>query len=161
MSETTSVSQAQLTEAIRLAIQDRAIWFYLLIQEFKAAGYETDEPVKKAIFKFGQLKGRKIGTATTPKEFFDGIGTTNARLAFDMEDKGVDAAKGAFRFHHCALVEAWKNLGASPEEVAHLCELASCGDFGVVSCFPELELKFNAIIAKGDPYCELQVTKKG
>jgi hypothetical protein len=160
MSESRNVTQAELTEAVRLAIQDRATWFYLLIKEFKAAGYETDEPVKKAIFKFGQMKGKKIGQATTPREFFDGIGTPNARLAFEMEDAGVDARKGAFRFHHCALVEAWKNLGATPEEVAHLCELASCGDHGVVSCFPELALKFNAIIANGDPYCELEITKK-
>jgi hypothetical protein len=159
MSETT-VSQAELTEAIRLAIQDRATWFYLLIKEFKAAGYATDEPVRKAIFKFGQMKGRKIGTASTPKAFFDGIGTPNARLAFEMEDVGVDGQRGAYRFHHCALVEAWKNLGASKEEIAELCDLASCGDHGVISCSPELELKFNAIIAKGDAYCELEVTRK-
>jgi len=159
MSEKT-FTQAELTEAIRLAIQDRATWFYLLIQEFKAAGYETDEPVKKAIFKFGQMKGRKIGTATTPQAFFDGIGTTNARLAFNMEDAGVGAEKGSYKFHHCALVEAWKNLGATPEEVAHLCDLASCGDYGVISCFPELELEFDSLIAKGDACCELVVTRK-
>lgn len=150
----------ELTEAIRLAIQDRATWFYLLINEFKAAGYDTDEPVKKAIFKFGQMKGRKIGTAETPKEFFDGIATPNAGLAFDMEDAGVGEEQGAYRFHHCALVEAWKNLGASKEEIEHLCELASCGDYGVVSCFPNLELKFNELISKGDAFCELVVTKK-
>jgi hypothetical protein len=160
MAEEKCVTKAELTEAIRLSIQDRATWFYLLIQEFKAAGYETDEPVKKAIFKFGQMKGTKIGTATTPKEFFEGIGTVNARLAFSMEDMGVAATKGVYRFHHCALVEAWKQLGAPPEEIAHLCELASCGDYGVIDCFPELNLKFNDVIAKGDAYCELVVTKK-
>jgi len=160
MSEEKCVTQAELTEAIRLAIQDRATWFYLLIQEFKAAGYETDEPVKKAIFKFGQMKGQKIGAAATPKAFFDGIGSPNARLAFEMEDAGVAGDKGAYRFHHCALVEAWKNLGASPEEVAHLCDLASCGDHGVISCSPGLELKFNSLIARGDAFCELEVTKK-
>ena len=161
MSDATCVTQEELTEAIRMAIQDRAVWFYLLIKEFKAAGYETDEPVKKAIFKFGQMKGRKIGSATTPQQFFDGIGTPNARLAFAMEDKGVGPKKGVYRFHNCALVEAWKGLGATPEEIAHLCDLASCGDHGVVSCFPELELKFNDIIAKGDAYCELEITRKG
>ena len=160
MSDEKCVTQAELTEAIRLAIQDRATWFYLLIQEFKAAGYETDEPVKKAIFKFGQMKGQKIGTAATPKAFFDGIGSPNAQLAFKMENAGVAEDKGAYRFHHCALVEAWKNLGASPEEVAHLCDLASCGDFGVISCSPALELKFNSLIAKGDAFCELEVSKK-
>jgi hypothetical protein len=160
MSEAKTVTQTELTEAIRMAIQDRATWFYLLIKEFQAAGYATDEPVKKAIFKFGQMKGKKLGAVTTPEQFFDGIGTTNARLAFDMENHGVDATKGAYRFHHCALVEAWKGLGASKEEIAHLCDLASCGDFGVISNFPELGLKFNKIIAKGDAFCELEVTRK-
>ncbi len=160
MSEPKTFTQAEMTEAIRMAIQDRATWFYLLINEFKAAGYETDEPVKKAIFKFGQLKGKKIGAAASPKAFFDGIGTPVSRMAFEMEDAGVADQQGAYRFHHCALVEAWKNLGASREEVAHLCELASCGDFGVISCSPGLELKFNDLIAKGDAYCELVVTRK-
>jgi hypothetical protein len=100
MPEETCVTQSELTEAIRAAIQDRAIWFYLLIQEFKEAGYETDAPVKKAIFKFGRVKGKRIGTATTPKEFFEGIGTPTARLAFSMEDKGVTDLEGVYRFHH-------------------------------------------------------------
>jgi hypothetical protein len=160
MTDQPCVTKAELTEAIRAAIQDRATWFYLLIHEFKAAGYEVDEPVKKAIFKFGQMKGAKIGTARTPREFFDGIATPNAALAFQMEDMGAGAEKGKYHFHHCALVEAWKKLGAGPEEVAHLCELASCGDHGVISCFPDLELKFNELIAKGDAFCELEVTRK-
>ncbi len=150
MSESACVTRAELTEAVRLAIQDRATWFYLLIKEFQAAGYATDEPVRKAIFKFGQMKGRRIGQAGTPREFFDGIATPVGALAFEMEDKGAGAEQGVYRFHHCALVEAWKKLGATPEEVAHLCELASCGDFGVVSCSPGLELEFNKLIAKGD-----------
>ena len=106
------------------------------------------------------IKHITISAAATPKAFFDGIGSPNARLAFEMEDAGVAGDKGAYRFHHCALVEAWKNLGASPEEVAHLCDLASCGDHGVISCSPGLELKFNSLIARGDAFCELEVTKK-
>ncbi|WP_371381254.1 L-2-amino-thiazoline-4-carboxylic acid hydrolase [Sporomusa aerivorans] len=153
-------NEEELTTAIRLAIQDRAVWFYLLYKGMKEAGCNADEVAEKAIFKFGQMKGQKIGTASTPKEFFDGIATKNAALAFAMEPREVEAEKGIYRFHHCALVEAWKKLGCSPEEVKHLCDLASCGDQGVVSCFPELELKFNSLIAAGDAYCELEITKK-
>lgn len=160
MSNEKCFTEQELTEAVRLAIQDRATWFWLLLNEIKAEGGDPDKIAEKAIFKFGQMKGKKIGTATTPKEFFDGIATRNAKLAFAMEPREVTEEKGAYRFHHCALVEAWKNLGCSPEEVAHLCELASCGDYGVVSCFPELELSFNGVIAEGKPYCELIVTKK-
>jgi hypothetical protein len=154
------VPEKELTEAIRLAIQDRATWFYLLLKEIKAAGGDPDAVAEKAIFKFGQAKGKKIGKAATPKEFFDGIATRNAALAFAMEPGEVTADRGYYRFHYCALVEAWKQLGCSPGEIAHLCELAKCGDYGVISCFPELELSFNGVIAEGKPYCELIVTKK-
>lgn len=155
-----SCDEKELTEAVRLAIQDRATWFYLLYKGMKEAGCDADKVSEKAIFTFGQMKGQKIGKATTPKEFFDGIATKNAALAFAMEPGGVEEEKGIYRFHHCALVEAWKKLGCTPEEVKHLCDLASCGDYGVISCFPELELKFNSLIAAGDAYCELEVSKK-
>lgn len=153
-------TEKDLTEAIRAAIQDRATWFYLLLEGMKEMGYDADAVAKKAIFKFGQMKGQKIGTATTPKEFFDGIATRNAAFAFAMEPRDCTEEVGTYRFHHCALVEAWKNLGCSPDEIKHLCDLASCGDHGVVSCFPELELKFNALLAAGEDYCELQIDKK-
>lgn len=155
-----TVSEKELTEAVRMAIQDRAIWFYLLLKEIEAAGGDPDVVAEKAIFKFGQGKGKKIGKAATPKEFFDGIATKNAFLAFAMEPGEVTEDRGYYRFHHCALVEAWKQLGCSQDEIAHLCELASCGDHGVISCFPDLELSFNGVIAEGKPYCELVVTKK-
>lgn len=153
-------TEKEFTEAIRLAIQDRATWFYLLMEGMKEMGYDADAVAKKAIFKFGQMKGEKIGTATTPKEFFDGIATRNAALAFEMEPGQCSEETGTYRFHHCALVEAWKKLGCSPAEVKHLCDLASCGDYGVVSCFPELELKFNSLLAAGEDCCELQIDKK-
>lgn len=153
-------NEEELTNAIRLAIQDRAVWFYLLYNGMKENGCNAVAVAEKAIFKFGQMKGQKIGAAATPKEFFDGIATKNAALAFAMEPREVEEEKGIYRFHHCALVEAWKKLGCTPEEVKHLCDLASCGDQGVVSCFPALELKFNSLIAAGDAYCELEITKK-
>ena len=154
-------TEKDLTDAIRAAIQDRAVWFYLLYSGMKEMGYDADKVAEKAIYKFGQMKGSKIGgQGKSPKDFFTGIATRNAALAFEMEPGSCDEKTGTYRFHHCALVEAWKNLGCTPEEIKHLCDLASCGDQGVVSCFPGLELKFNSLLAAGEPYCELQITKK-
>ena len=55
-----SVTELEYTEAVRSAVRDRGAWLYLLLQEFKAAGYDTDEPVRKALFRFGQMSGRKF-----------------------------------------------------------------------------------------------------
>ena len=149
----------ELTAAVRGCIKDRAIWFYLLLKEAQEQGANKDLIAQKAIFKFGQMKGKKIGDATTPREFFDGIAVKNAKLAFAMEEIKVEEEQGVYRFHHCALCDAWGELGCTQEEINDLCKLAMEGDFGVVSNFP-LDLRFNSTIADGSKYCEMVVTKK-
>ena len=157
-----AVTETEFTDAVRSAVQDRGALLYLLIQAFEEAGYETDGPVKKALFRFGQMSGVKLPSAATPRAFFDAIGATGkAGLPFAREEMTVTADRGVYHLHRCPLVDAWRNLGASPEEVVHLCDLAGCGDQGLISRFPELTLHFNETIPKGDAYCEMVVEKKG
>lgn len=148
----------ELTDAIRSAIKDRALWFYLLLEEAKAQGADPDEVAKKAIFKYGAIKGARMGDRQTPREFFDGIVTKNSSLAFAMEEVSVAEDQGVYRFHACALCEAWRELGCTAEEISRLCKLAMQGDFGMVSSYP-LELSFNSTIGEGAKYCEMVVTK--
>lgn len=149
----------ELTEAVRACIKDRATWFYLLLQAAKEQGADADAIAKKAIFKFGQKKGAKLGDVKTPRAFFDGIATRNASLAFAMEEVKVGEDQGVYRFHKCALCEVWRELGCTPQEIDKLCKLAMEGDFGVVSQFP-LDLKFNCTIGDGSDFCEMVITKK-
>lgn len=149
----------EMTEAIRAGIKDRATWFYLLLKTAKEQGEDSDELAKKAIFEFGQLKGKKLGDVSTPRDFFDGIASKNSALAFAMEEVKVEEDEGIYRFHHCALCDAWRELGCSPEEIDQLCKLAMQGDFGMVSDYP-LELNFRGTIGEGADYCEMVITKK-
>jgi hypothetical protein len=149
----------ELTEAIRGCIKDRATWFYLLLQGAKEQGANAEELANKAIFKFGQLKAKKIGDVKNPREFFDGIASKNSALAFAMEEVKVEENQGIYRFHHCALCDAWRELGCSQEEINQLCKLAMQGDYGLVSDFP-LELNFNSTIGEGAECCEMVITKK-
>ncbi len=154
-----SVSDQELTSAVRDCIKDRATWFYLLLQAAKEQGADQAKIAESAIFKFGQGKGAKIGTVTNPRQFFDGIATKNASLAFAMEEIQVAEDQGVYRFHHCALCDAWRELGCNQEEINQLCKLAMQGDYGVVSAFP-LKLEFNCTIADGSDYCEMVITKE-
>ncbi len=152
------LSNQELTAAVRDCIKDRATWFYLLLQAAKEQGADQAKIAETAIFKFGQGKGAKIGAVTNPRQFFDGIATKNASLAFAMEEIQVGEEQGIYRFHHCALCEAWRELGCSQPEINQLCQLAMKGDYGVVSAFP-LKLEFNSTIADGSEYCEMVITK--
>lgn len=93
---------------------------------------------KKALFAYGEYKAKN--------PFFDKYnkGDLNAMTDFLESTNGVSAtpsigiyAVEKTKDHHiinmdgkCALVEGWKGMGFSPEEVDYLCLIASYGDFG-------------------------------
>lgn len=153
-------SQQELTDAFRGAIEDRATWFYLLLKAAKEQNVDIDKLAKDSITYFGILKGRNFGEVATPGEFVDKLAQGHAFHAFEMNKIEGSEQKGVLRFKYCALVESWKKLGCNGSEIAELCRLARNGDYGVASCFPKLELKFNKLLSEGDEYCELEVINK-
>jgi hypothetical protein len=62
------------------------------------------------------------------------------------------------RLKECPLVEAWKELGLSPQLLRTMCDLAYQVDFGKFET-AGYKLKFNCRIADGDAACDLHVTK--
>lgn len=153
-------SQQELTDTFRAAIEDRARWFYLLLKYAKEENADVDKIAEKAIKEFGNMKGMAIGEAKTALDFANAILTGHPREAFAMEPVKLDENESVIKFRYCALVEAWKKLGCAPEEVAKLCELASFGDYGMIECFPHLDLEFKQLISKGQDCCEMVITKK-
>jgi hypothetical protein len=143
-----NIDYGEVTTAFRTAIEDRATWFYFLL---KAAEEET----------FGVNKGKMLGDIKTPKDFVDALACGYVEKAFDMEKVEANDEKGVLRFHYCALVESWKKLGCTTKEVSKLCKLARYGDYGIVSNFKNLQLDFAKLLADGDDFCELVVTRKG
>ncbi len=150
-------TQQELTDAFRSAIEDRAKWFYLL-SKHTPEGF--DDIAEKAITEFGIAKGEALGECKTPADFAKGILTGHANGAFAMEPVKIDEEESVIKFHHCALVEAWKKLGCSPEEIEHLCDLACYGDYGMVGVFPELQIEFKQLISRCESCCEMCITKK-
>lgn len=150
-------TQEELTNAFRSAIEDRAKWFYLL-SKHTPEGF--DKIAEKAITEFGIAKGKALGDCKTAKDFANGILTGHPREAFAMEPVKLDENESVIKFHYCALVEAWKKLGCSKEEIAHLCDLACFGDFGMVSVFPHLMLEFKQLLSRCESCCEMVITKK-
>ncbi|AOY74818.1 L-2-amino-thiazoline-4-carboxylic acid hydrolase [Clostridium formicaceticum] len=153
-------TQAELTDAFRAAIEDRAKWFYLLLKYAKEENADVDKIAEKAIREFGHMKGVAIGKADTAKDFAKALLTGHAREAFAMNPVKLEEEESVLQFSYCALVEAWKKLGCSDEEVAHLCKLARYGDYGMVEAFENLELDFNQLLSEGDACCELVIRKK-
>jgi hypothetical protein len=144
------------TEAVRGAIEDRATYLFFLLKEMEIAlGPEkTERLAKQAIYRYGQTKGQRMGPLATPADFIAHQMRPGRQEIFDKKAIETGDTRGEIRFHYCPLVAAWKRLGATPDELSRLCNIAMQGDHGMIS-HTEMTLTLPRSIARGDPYCQL------
>ncbi len=149
------------TQAVRSAIEDRAAYLYLLYKEMQAeSGEAAAAMARRAIFRYGQLKAQAMGRMEVPGDFLRHQMRPGRREIFEKEVVEDTPERGEIRFHYCPLVQAWKRLGASREELAQLCDIAMQGDHGMVSGTP-FTLCVEAAIARGDDCCRLVLEARG
>jgi len=153
-------TEKKFTESIRLAIEDRATWFYLLLKAAEEEGIDEDKIAKNAITKYGKLKGENFNDVKTPGDFVTKLSGGNNTLAFDMEKVIANDNRGELIFRYCPLLESWKKLGCSDQELEDLCKMANYGDYGILSCTEGLKMDFPKMMSKGDEYCHVVLTKK-
>jgi hypothetical protein len=151
----------ETTEAVRSAIEDRATYLFFLLKEMKAAlgPEEAERLAKKAIYRYGQTKGQRMEALSTPADFIAHQMRPGRQEIFDKEAIEAREIRGEVRFHYCPLVEAWKRLGAAPEELSRLCDIAMQGDHGILSHTP-MALELPQSLARGNAYCQLVLTLK-
>jgi len=160
-------SQAEHEELIvleiRKAIEHRATWMYLLLQEARKRGLDWDDFARPAIRATGCLGGKKrrekMKDPHSMAEFTTVFAGGTSRKVFEMEVLAADEESYYLDFHYCPLVSAWEKLGASPEEIEHLCDIAMDGDRGIADEFPAFEFSLGKTIAQGDPVCEIRFDK--
>ena len=147
-------------KGLKAGIADRAIWFHLLVEAAEKQEVDIEKLTDDAIFTFGVnlYKAKKAETAADFVALMTEPGAGHE--AFGQEVILSEPDHAVAHFHACPLVEAWKNYGLSNERIAYLCDLASKGDFGRASNFPQLQISFPKKIAHGDVVCELDVVKK-
>ena len=161
MTENTS----PLINEVRKAIEHRATWMYLLLKEARERGLAWDEFARPAIFATGCLNGqKKLAKMQDPgsmKEFSTVFAGDTSRGVFEMELIKVDDESYHLDFHYCPLVAAWKELGATQEEIEHLCDIAMDGDRGVADQFEAFEFSLGDTIAAGGSVCQIRFDKRG
>ncbi|MDF2952352.1 MAG: hypothetical protein K0S18_1935 [Anaerocolumna sp.] len=146
-------------EELRSAIEHRATWFALLIEEAKKRGLDTSF-ARDAIYRCGAFHGvSKLPRTSDLNVFTDAFLPENTQKIFDMETE-VTEDKLTVTFHYCPLVAAWQKLGISEEDIAEYCDIAMDGDRGIISEYDDFEYELGDTIAKGCKTCQLFVTKK-
>lgn len=155
-----SVPRETLIAEIRKAIEHRATWMYLLLKEARERGLDWDDFAREAVHTTGTIHGGKrretMQDPTSMLEFSRTFCAGNSRDVFEMEVLKADEEGYYLDFHYCPLVSAWEKLGASREEIEHLCDIAMDGDRGKADQFPEIEFTLGKTIAEGHPVCQLR-----
>jgi hypothetical protein len=148
---------------IRKAIEHRATWMYLLLQEARKRGLDWDDFARPAIHATGCLSGQnrreKMEDPHSLAEFKTVFAAGTSRKVFEMEVLAADEEGYHLDFHYCPLVNAWEKLGASPEEIEQLCDIAMEGDRGMADQFPAIEFSLGKTIAQGHEVCEIRFEK--
>jgi hypothetical protein len=153
-----------LVSEIRKAIEHRATWMYLLLKEARDRGLAWDEFARSAIHKTGCLGGQerreRMKDPDSLVEFTAIFPSETSKKVFEMEVAATDEEKYHLDFGYCPLVSAWEKLGANPEEIEQLCDIAMEGDRGIASQFPAFEFSLGKTIAGGDGVCEIRFERK-
>lgn len=151
------VQQEEMIDKIRAAIKDRATWFALLYRNFKEAFPEQDVErlARRAIYEFGRLKARKDPPDFSPRAWVEKHVEKGSYLVFDS-DVEVREDRSIQKMKYCALVEAWKEMGCSPEEIDKFCDIAMEGDRGRADAHG-VRMALDERIGKGDLYCKLEI----
>jgi hypothetical protein len=153
----TDNEQKEMIDKVRAAIKDRATWFALLYRSFKEA-FPEDEVQRlsrKAIYEFGRLKAKKDPPGFSPELWVRRHVEKGSALVFDS-DVEVNDEGAVQQMKFCALVEAWKELGCSKEEIDLFCDIAMEGDRGRADAHG-VSMELEERIGRGDPYCRLKV----
>ena len=148
----------QTVARVRAAIKDRAVWFAFLYEEFarRLPEAEVEKAARAAIFGFGRLKGQADVQPFDARAWVERHERKGSAEVFDS-DIEIGSGCAVQRMKHCALVEAWKELGCSDEKVALFCDIAMEGDRGRAA-FHGIKMELNETIGKGDCFCRLTVT---
>ncbi len=148
------------TDLLRSAIEHRATWFSLMIDEATKAGVDKSF-AGKAVFKCGQFHGQnKYPRTNDLKEFAKAFANDDVVNCFEMELLENDDKKLSIDFHYCPLVEAWKKLGVPDEDLPALCDMAMDGDRGIISTYDAFQFELGDTIAKGNDVCQIRISKK-
>ena len=152
------VSKEAMIQKVRAAIRDRAIWFALLFDEFSKILPEEKvvELCKKAIFKFGLLKAAKDPVPFSAKEWVIRHSEKGSAEIFDT-DIEYSELQAIQKMKHCALVEAWQEMGLSREKIALFCDIAIEGDKGRAHGHADMNIELHETIAKGCDFCKLVI----
>ena len=149
-----------VVEKVRQAVKDRGMYLALLYRSFsKALPPDTVEKLaREAIYEFGKIRGERDGGKISPEGWVEKHVSKGFSAVFKSNIvKEEECCQQQMTY--CPLLEAWKELGCTKEEIDLLCDIAMEVDRGRAD-FHGIPLEIRERMGKGDPSCRLVLKKK-
>jgi hypothetical protein len=163
ISNNPKITNDELVNVNRSAIEHRAIWMGLTYMEGKKSGADAEKIARTAVAQTGCQHGAgfkaKMKTPGKIEDFADVFLTPLGMKTFEMEVKAKNKDALEIQFHYCPLVAAWLKSGVPKEEIPKLCDIAMDGDRNIAKTVGA-EFKLGKTIAAGYPICEVNFYKK-
>ena len=150
-----------VVEKVREAMEDRALYLALLYKSFARSfpAEQVEKLAREAIYEYGQIKGQRDTEKMTPEKWVDKHVAKGSAAVFESNIvKEKDRCQQQMTY--CPLVEAWKKLGCTREEIDLLCDIAMEVDRGRAA-YHGLGMEIPKRIGAGDPYCCLVLKGEG
>lgn len=168
MSKITNVPVTTDNEKVNInrnAIEHRATWMGLIMDEAKKAGIDLEQVARKAVGRCGCFHGanvykKNMKKAESLSAFADVFSSELTLKSFDMEIIERTDEKFLIHFHYCPLVSAWQKQGFADKDIDLYCDIAMDGDRQIAASFDTFDFKLGKTIAKGDKVCEVCFFKK-
>lgn len=149
-----------LEKGFEMGTYSRADLILRIVDGVEKLGLDVEAVTDEILFSMGAA-GTATAEGDNPDDFIrfmtrPGVGHN----VYGMEAVRLEKEHAVAHFHHCPLVEKWKQLGLAPEKIDKLCVIANKADLGRASNFKHVELTFPKRIGAGDDYCELNAAWK-
>jgi hypothetical protein len=163
ISNNPKITNEELVNVNRSAIEHRATWMGLIYMEAVKAGADAEKITRAAVAKTGGQHGAgfkaKMKTPGKIEEFADVFLAPLGIKTFEMDVKTKNKDALEIQFHYCPLVAGWLKAGIPKEEISKLCDIAMDGDRNIAKTVGA-DFKLGKTIAAGDAVCEVNFYKK-
>lgn len=148
-------------EALRGCSRSRAVLMYQFLTKAEEYGLDMEAFGREVFNECGCIRARTSFPETdSVKEFAAVYQTEDWVKTFDTVVRECTDDKLVVNSYYCPLLEAWRELTDDKERIALICDMAMDGDRALAARYPSFCFDVPKSLAKGDPYCEVVVTRK-
>lgn len=129
--------------------------FRAMVEELEARyGREVAWDIGRAVVRKKGLWAGELAAQTAGTGGLSNLARAHRANYANVEVSELSETRYGVIDHRCAIVEAWRDAGLSPERVKELADLYCWGDLAFAQAFnPNIELEFLSRIAEGAPKC--------